>query len=143
VLGELQLMGLAAVVEAGRALHLEADLAADTAHDPDQPMAVRRTVGVLDRHEVEHLAHPVGGHEPGDQDGGVGEVQLADHDVVAFGGDPEPAAPVAVQQGREHTGTVEPWAAEPVHTAVGRDQRRGLQISNQSMVGDRRVALHR
>jgi hypothetical protein len=70
----------------------------------------------------------------------VGEVQLSDHDIVAFGGDPEPAAPVAVQQGREHAGTVEPRAAEPVHTAVGRDQRRGLQISNQSVLGDRRVA---
>jgi hypothetical protein len=106
-------------------------------------MAVRGTVGILDRHEVQHLADPLGGHEPGDQDGRVGEVQLADHDIVAFGGDPEPAASVAVQQGREHAGTVEPRAAEPVHTAVGRDQRRGLQISNQSMLGDRRLALHR
>ena len=142
LLGELQLMGLAAVVEPGRALGYEADLAADTAHHPDQPMPVAGPLGVLDRHEVQHLADPLGGHEPGDQDGGVGEVQLADHDIVAFGGDPAPAAPLGVQQRREHTGRVEPWAAPPVDGAVGGDQRRGLQISDQTVLGDRRITVH-
>jgi hypothetical protein len=114
LLGELQLVGLVAVVEPGRALQLEPDLAADTAHHPDQPVAVAGPVGVVHRHEVQDLADPVVGHEPGDQDCGVGEVQLPD-DVIIHGGDPEPAAPVPVQQTGEHARRVEPRAAEPVH----------------------------
>jgi hypothetical protein len=89
-------VGLAAVVEPRRTLEHEAELAADTAHHPDQPVAIAGLLRVLDHHEVDHLTDAAGGHEPGDQDGGVGEVQLADHDVVALGGDPEVPAAFAV-----------------------------------------------
>ena len=135
-------MGLAAVVEPRGALHREPDLAADTAHHPDQPVAVADLMRVLDGHEVQHLANPVGGHEPGDQDGGVREVQLPGDVVVTLGADAEAPTVVVVKQGAEHTGRVEPRGAPPVDGAVGGDQRRGLEISDQPVLGDRRITVH-
>jgi hypothetical protein len=142
MLGERQLVGLAPVVEPRRAVHHEPHLAAHAPQHPDQPVPVAGLLGVIDGHEIEHLADPAGGHEPGDQDGRVGEVQLPDHDIVALGGDPEVPAALAVQQGAEHTRRVEPGTTEPVDGAVGGDQRRGLQITNEPMLGDRRVTIH-
>jgi hypothetical protein len=99
-------------------------------------------MGVLDRHEVDHLTDPVGRHEAGDQDGGVGEVQLPGDIVVILGADAEVSTVIVVEQRAEHAGRVEPRAAPPVHGAVGGDQRGGLQIPDQPMLGNRRVALH-
>jgi hypothetical protein len=65
ITGELQVVLLAAVVDARGALDLEPDLAADTAHHPDQPVPVARPMRVVHRQEVQHLADPAGGHEPG------------------------------------------------------------------------------
>src|SRR5207248_2186538 len=50
--------------------------------------------------------------------------------------DPEAAAALVVQQGTEHAGRVEPGVAEPVDRAIGRHQRSGLQISDESVLGD-------
>ena len=102
VLGQLQVVGLSAVVESWRAVHHETHLAAHAAHRPDQPVAVGCLLRVLDRHEVDHLADTAGGHEPGDQDGRVGEVQLPGDMIGALGGDPEVPAALAVEQRREH-----------------------------------------
>ena len=142
VVGELQLMRLPAVVEPGRALEHKPHLAAHAPHHPDQPVPVAGPLGVVDRHEVGHLADPVGGHEPGDQDGGVGKVQLPGDVVVALGADAETPAVVVVEQRGEHTRRVEPRAAEPVDGAVGGDQRRGLEVSDQPVLGDWRITIH-
>jgi hypothetical protein len=142
LIGQLQLVFLSAVVEPGRTLEHEPELAADTAHHPDQPVPIGGLLRILHRHEVQDLTDPAGGHEPGDQDGRVREVQLADHDIVALGGDPEVPAALAVQQGAEHTRRVEPRTTEPVHATVSGHQRSGLQISDQSVLGNRRVAIH-
>ena len=142
LLGELQVVGLSAVVEPWRAVEHEPHLTAHAAHRPDQPVAVGCPLRVLDRHEVDHLADAAGGHEPGDQDGGVREVELPGDVVGALGGDPEVPAALAVEQRREHARGVEPRAAEPVDGAVGGHQRGGLQVTDQPVLGDRRIAVH-
>jgi hypothetical protein len=44
-----------------------------------------------------------------------------------------------VQQGAEDAGRVEAGGAEPVDGAVGADQRRRLQVSDQTVIGNQRV----
>jgi hypothetical protein len=95
--GDLQVVGLAPVVESRRAVQHQAQLAPHAPHRPDQPVAVGCPLGVLDRHEVDHLADAAGCHEPGDQDARVREVQLLGDMVGAFGGDPEVAAALGVE----------------------------------------------
>jgi len=99
--GELQLVRCAAVVEARLDLDGEPHGAAhhlDVAHEP-VPVG-RPALG--HRHEVVYLADPVRGHEPGDQDRGIGQVQLLAHVVVPVGPDPEEPTTVGVEQRREH-----------------------------------------
>ena len=127
-----------AVVEPWRDLHLEGHPAADAVQHPHQPM-VGGDRGAGRRHEVDHLAHPVGGEEPGHQYGGVGEVHLLGLVTGALGTDPEAAAAVVVEQGAEHAGRVEPREAEPVDRTVGAHQRRGLQVTDDAVLGDRRL----
>jgi len=138
-LGQLDLVRCAAVIEAGPHLEPEGHLAPHHADAADQPVPVGRR-GPGDRHEVVDLAHPIRGHEPGDQDGGVGEIKLPADVVVAVGRDPAVTALVRVEQGREHAGGVEPGTAEPVDAAVGGHQRCGLQVTDQPVVADLGVA---
>ena len=138
----LQLVRLAAVVEARLDLDRERHDPADHPDVADQPVPAGGRA-LDDRHEVVDLADPVGGHEPGDQDRGVGQVQLPGHVVVPVRRDPVETAAVGVQQRREHAGRVEPGTAEPVQNAVRRHQRRRLQVTDQPMVSDIRVTRHR
>jgi hypothetical protein len=101
VLGEVGLEGLPAVVEAGCDVDLERHRAADAAHQPDQLVAVRGDRALDDRHEVDDLADPGRGHEPGDQHGGVRQVQLLGGDDAGLRADPEVAATLLVQQRAE------------------------------------------
>ena len=101
--GELQLVCGTPVVEARLDLHREPHGAAyhpDVAH---QPVPVG-CPALGDGHEVVYLADPVGGHEPGDQDRGVGQVQLLGHVVVPVRPDLEEAAAVGIEQRCEHAG---------------------------------------
>ena len=74
-----------------------------------------------------------------DEDRSVGKVELLDHAAVTLGSDPEAAAPVPVEQRGEHARGVEAGAAEPVDCAVGGHECCRLQVTDQSMLGDRRV----
>ena len=94
------------------------------------------------RHEVRDLPDPLLGQEAGDQDGRVGEIQLLGRVAGSARADPEMPAPLLVEQRPEDGRRVDPRAAEPVHRAVGGDQGRGLQVTDQPMVGDRRIGLH-
>ena len=133
--GQLRGVLAPAVVEPGRDLDLERQLAADAAHHPDQPvLGGRQRTGR--RHEVDDLADPVLGQEPGDQHRGVGQVELLGHVLGADRADPAVAAPSPGRAGRRTPGRVEPRAAEPVDRAVGRHQRRGVQVADQAVLGD-------
>jgi hypothetical protein len=138
-LGDFDLVRCAAVIEARPQVNPEVHLAPHHVDAAHQPVPLGRR-GPGDRHEVVDLAHPIRGHEPGDQDGGVGEIELPADIVVAIGPDPAVTALVRVEQGREHAGRVEPGTAEPVDAAVGGHQRGGLQVADQPVVADVGVA---
>jgi hypothetical protein len=105
-------------------------------------MAVGGPLGMVDRHEVQDLADAALAQEPGDQDGAVRLVELLDDMVGVLGGDAEVAALVVVEQAGEHTGAVEAGTTEPVDGAVGVHQRGGLQVTDEAVVSNWRVAVH-
>ena len=142
VLGDVQRVRLAAVVEPRLDLDREPHDPADHADVAHQPVPAGRRA-LDDRHEVLHLADPVRGHEPGDQDRGIREVQLPAHVVVAVGRDPVEAAALGIEQGREHARRVESGAAEPVQHAIGADQRRRLQVADEPVIANIRVTSQR
>ena len=141
VLVVLDLVRGAAVVEARLEFDGEPHRAPDHPDVPHQVMAVGYPAPG-DRHEVVYLTDPVRGHEPGDQDRGVRQVQLLAHVVVPVGLDREIAPAVGVEQRGEHAGGVEPGTAEPVHRPVLRDQRGRLQVADQTVVADVGIAGH-
>src|SRR3954454_16272339 len=102
VFGHLHVVGLSAVVESWRAVHHKTHFTAYAAHGPNQTMPVGRALRVLDWHEVDHLPDAAGGHETGDQDGRVGEVELPSDMITALRSDPEVPAALVVKQRREH-----------------------------------------
>ena len=159
VLADHRLVRLAPVVERRRALHAQAKRAPHAEHATDQavPLPFGRTR--LDRHEVLHLADAVGVEEARDQDVRVREVQLLvvapplairagddasqhrclrAHDLDRC--DAEEAAAVCVEQGGEDARRVEARAAVPVDRAVDGHQRDRVQITDDAVLGDRRVA---
>ena len=114
------------------------------AHDQDlshQPVPGGGLVA-RDRHEVVYFAHPVRRQEPRHQHRAVGEVQLPADVILAVRRNPEVSAFVGIEQGREHARRVESRTAEPVHRSVGGDQSGRLEVTDQAVVADVRVALH-
>ena len=91
------------------------------------------------RHEVVHLDDAVVGEEPGDQDGGVGEVELVGGvDLAHRPGEPPARRRVSGSSRAANTlGRVEARGAEPVDGAVGADQGARAQVTDQTVVGDR------
>src|SRR3712207_93605 len=132
---------LTPVIEARPYLHSEAHRPAHDTQQSHQPVAVGRPA-LDDRHEVDHLADPVGGHEPRDQDRSVGEVQLPAHVVVLVGSDAEVPAAVVVEQGREDARGIETRTAEPIDGSVGTYKGCRLQIADQAVLTDFGVAVH-
>ena len=141
--GERDLVAGARVVEARGDVDDEAHLPAHGDHPADHAVAVRRLAGTRRRHEVLHLPHSVGHQEARDEDVGVGEVELLGAPAVAVGRDPEQAPVVGVEDRREDARRVEPRAAVPVDRPVGADERDGVQVADQAVLGDGQVARPR
>jgi hypothetical protein len=115
----LRPVGLATVVEARRALELEVHPAAHRHDATDEPLAVRAPrAGLPDRHEVLHLANPVGGEEARDQHVAVREVHLLRLPARRRGPQRKVTAAVGVEDRGEHARRVEIRAAVPVDRAV-------------------------
>ena len=66
-----------------------------------------------------------------------GLVAAAGRHVDAVGSEPERAG-AAVEQRAEHARAVEARQAQPLDRAVGRDQRAGVAVREEGVVGDRR-----
>jgi hypothetical protein len=65
--------------------------------------------------------------------------QVAPRDgYLGVGGADAEAAGVAVEDGPEHAGAVHAREAQPLDVAARRDQRRGLAVRQEAVVGDRR-----
>ena len=139
-LGDDRLVLGPGVIEAGLALELEGHLAAHADHAAHQPTAVGGVA--VDGHEVLHLAHPVRRQEAGDEDVGIGEVELPGGVAVVCRRDPVVAALLGVEDGREHARRVEPLRAVPVDRAVGADQGDRVQVADDAVLLDREVVRH-
>ena len=137
--GERDLVAGARVVEARGDVDDEAHLPAHGEHPADHAVAMRRLAGARRGHEVLHLPHSVGHQEARDEDVGVGQVQLLGAPAVAVGRDAEQAAVVGVEDRREDARRVEPRAAVPVDRPVGADERDGVQVADQAVLGDGQV----
>jgi hypothetical protein len=135
--GERDLMAGPRVVEARGDVDDEAHLLSHGEHPADHAVAVRRLAGARGRHEVLHLAHSVGHQEAGDEDVGVGEVELLGGPAVAVRRDTEQAPAVGVEDRREDARRVEARAAVPVDRPLGADERDGVQVADQAVFGDR------
>jgi hypothetical protein len=125
LIGDVRGVRLAAVVEPRRDLDIERDLPAHAPQHPDEPVT-RFRCDAGERHEVDHFTHAGLGHEPGDQNCGVREVELTHLERVVTGPDAAVTPLVGVEQRPEDAGRVEPRRAEPVDGAVHGDQRSGL-----------------
>ena len=140
-----------AVVEDGLAGEAELDLAVDAAHRAHEDVvgvvvgrraAVRaRAVGlVVPRPDEQRVADddPAALGAPARlEDHRARQVATAGRHLDAGRAEPEPAG-VAVEQRAEDARGVHARKAEPLDAAVGRDQRRGLAVRQEPVVGDRR-----
>ncbi len=141
---------LAPVVERGLARQPDLHLAVDAADHAQQDMvgvvvgrraAVRAgaVVLVVPRADEQHVAHddPAPARAPARlQHHRARQVAPAGRHLDARRGEPEVAG-VAVQQRAEHAGRVHARQAEPLDAAVGRDERGGLAVGEEAVVGDR------
>ena len=143
VRGERDLVAGARVVEARGDVDDEAHLPAHGEYPADHAVAVRRLAAARRGHEVLHLTHSVGHQEARDEDVGVGEVELLGAPAVAVGRDAEQAPAVGVEDRREDARRVEARAAVPVDRPVGADERDGVQVADQAVLGDGQVARPR
>ena len=141
--GERDLVAGARVVEARGDVDDEAHLPAHGEHPADHAVAVRRLAAARRGHEVLHLPHSVGHQEARDEDVGVGQVELLGAPAVAVGRDAEQAPAVGVEDRREDARRVEARAAVPVDRPVGADERDGVQVADQAVLGDGQVARPR
>ena len=143
--------GPAPVVEDRLAEHLELHRAVHAARGADEHVVGvvvggrARVRGRLGRVAVAPAAddqrvaddHPAGRRHPGRLDDvGARLVAAADRLAHVRGPDP-PAARGAVEQRREDARRVEARRAEPLDRAVGRDQRAGVAVGEERVVGDR------
>ena len=125
------------VVEPRRAADLEADLPADGLHPSHDTTGMSRRV---DRHEVRDLGHALIAEEPGQEQIGVGQVELLVSRLLELGTDAEYPPALRVEQGGEHRRRVEVRQAEKVDRAVQTHQRRRLEVADDRVRLDRWVA---
>ena len=148
--------GTAAVVEHRLAVEVHLHLAVHAAHGAQQhvvgvvvgrraPVRVRAVVLVVPRPDQQHVAD--------DDPAAAGAPARLEHhrarQVAAVGGhlhvgraEPEHAG-VAVEDRAEHARRVEARQAQPLDVAARRDQRGGLAVGQEAVVGDRREGAAR
>jgi hypothetical protein len=119
-------MSGSSVVEPWRAFQDESHLSAYNPHQTDQQVPIGSDLGFIDGHEIDHFPDTIRCHEPRDQDGSVGEVQLSRDGIVALGCDPESPTLVPIEQGGENARRVEAGAAEPIDGSIRCDEGGGL-----------------
>jgi hypothetical protein len=94
------------------------------------------------RHEIEQFTDPLLRQKPRDEDRRVGKVELLRGERFVERPGTEVTAADMVQQRRENAWRVEARTAEPIEGAARCDQRRGLQITDETVVGDQWVFVH-
>ena len=127
------------VVESGLAFEPEAHGPAHGAHDANDPVRLLASARVLDRHEVDHFADPLGAEEARQQHVAVGQVHLLVLGVVEAG-DLEEASFVLVENRGEDAWRVELRQAAPVDRTVHTHQRDRVQVADDAVGLDRLIS---
>src|SRR5918995_1281498 len=126
-------MVTAGVIEGRQALDAETHLSPDDPHVTDEPGPLPRVR--YDRHEVERLGQALGREVAGQEHVRVGQVELVAVGVL-HGPQRELPAFFVVEDGAEHARRVEGGQAQPVYGTVGADQRRRMQVPDDTVVLD-------
>src|SRR5919108_3504774 len=147
--------GRAAVVEQRQAVEDRHRLSVDAGRDPQEHLPgdeVTRRAAMVRRalisfpvadHEAVMYDHPAGRRPPGRLEHHASrEVAALGRDGRAVGQEPEHAR-AAVEQCAEDAGGVGTRQAEPLDLTTRRDERTGLAVGEEPVVGDRREPVHR
>src|SRR5215204_3135785 len=129
-------MVAAGVVEGWQALDAEIHLPPYDPHVADEPVRLLRTRH--DRHEVKCLGKARRREEAGQEHVGIGQVELVAVGVLHRSQREMPAF-LVVEDGAKNTRGVEGWQAQPVYGAVGTDQRRRVEVPDDTMVLYRQI----
>ena len=126
------------VVESGLAFEPEAHGPAHGPHDANDLVRLLAAARVLDRHEVDHFADPLGAEEARHQHVAVGQVHLLVLGLVEAG-DLEEASFVLVENRGEDAWRVEVRQAAPVDRTVHAHQRDRVQVADDTVGLDRLI----
>src|ERR671915_1435850 len=129
-------MVAAGIVEGWKALDTEWNLPPDDPHVADEPVTLPRARH--DRHEVKGLGKARMREEAGQEHVGIGQVELVAVGVLHRSQREMPAL-LLVEDGAEDTRGVEGGKAQPVYGAVGTDERRRVEVPDDTMVLYRQI----
>src|SRR5215203_2335380 len=129
-------MAAAGVVEGRQTLDAENHLPPYDPHVTDEPVTLPRARH--DRHEVKGLGQARRREEAGQEHVGIGQVELVAVGVLHRSQREMPAL-LLVEDGAEDTRGVEGGKAQPVYGAVGTDERRRVEVPDDTMVLYRQI----
>ncbi len=121
-------------IQAGHDVYTEDHRAADAAHDPDEFPARALAPSRAHGEEIDQLGFVASRLEGRDEDEAVAQVG-APAGVTPRRCDRKVAAPVPVQQSAEATVGVETGKAAPIDHSIARDQRGGMTVANERVIG--------
>lgn len=121
-----------AVVEAGSADEVIFYFAPDAGNAADQFFVFVRADG----HEVGDLPYSIGGKKAGEQDVGIGEVELFLLHLAKNGPDVEEAAIFFVQEFCEDGGGVEIGKTQKVDGTVEADESDSVEVADDAIIFD-------
>src|SRR5215212_5521148 len=126
----------AGVVEGGKALDAEVHLASYDPYVTEQPVTLvgMRKYG----HEIKGLGQALRRKVAGQEHVGVGQIQLLAAGILHGPQREVPALPV-IQDGAEDARGVEGRQAQPIYRAVLTDERRRIQIPDDTVVFDGQI----
>jgi hypothetical protein len=125
---------IAGVIEGRRTLHPEVHRSANHFDPADELVASVTVLGYMYRHIVRDLPHAIGTEEAGDQDVGVGPVELFAGYTLRNRCDPEASALSIIEDGSEDARGVEVRQSQPVDRAVYTNQSHAVQIPDDPVV---------
>jgi hypothetical protein len=129
-------MVAAGVVEGWQTLDAEVHLPPDDPHVTDEPVTFARAPH--DRHEVKGLGQALGREEAGQEHVGVRQIELVTVGVLHRVQREMPALLVVEDRAEDARG-VEGGQAQPIYGAVGTDERRRVEVPDDTVVFDGQI----
>src|ERR1043166_114383 len=106
----------------------------DAPHDP-----VRAAARSADGHVIFNLAHALIMEKTGDENVGIGPIELFVPKVLTRRGNPKPPALAVIKDCGKDTGGIKSWKAKPINRSVYAHQRRGAHVADYPVILDRQI----